>query len=329
MNDPAAEDTAAIRAVVAALEVDGPASYCWLGQRYAVGAAVSHPDALVDALAERLYWDFHCPGIPAPSIPPPHDRGVFPSIPDREGDEGGRGSILAGWSVVSAVGDQVVVARDGLRIGARADELVASPAGIAPGAPVGVRVPGDEPGLPGGFRAVLGATGDPSRDPGARVDRHYWNLRPEGRDTLEEALVEPFDAAGTPFRLKTLNDPRVRRCDAAVLYTEAGDRAAVGVILASAPPSVAPHLRSGTPPFTRRRAPGLGFAEQPPGDESFGAQRCRLLARALAGPGARSPAPSSARVLAVLRAIAAAGLAPGRMHASPGRDPADDPPPLQ
>ncbi|MGE4030488.1 MAG: T3SS effector HopA1 family protein [Thermoleophilia bacterium] len=313
-------DRAAIRAVLDALVVDGPATYCWLGQRYVAGGGA--PGALVDAVAERLYWDFHCPGVPAPSIRSPRDREGWSGEPG----EGGR-SPSSGWSLVGVEDGELVVERDGLHLRARRDDVVGAPDDLAPGAAVAVLVPSATPGTPGGFRTHLGEHGD-GAEPGTPVDRHYWNARAEGREALAQALVPAMDEAGIPFRFKVLNDRMVRRRDAGVLYTRGADREAVTAVLRAVLPGVARWLRDGTPPFTLARAPGVGFAEDPPGDLSFGEHRTRLLADALTRPAAWEPAGAAAREALVMRGLAAAGLEPGRMHANPGAGPAGDPTPL-
>ena len=44
---------------------------------------------------------------------------------------------------------------------------------------------------------------------------------------------------------------------------------------------MSPHLDIMAPALTKRLAPGLGFAEDPGGDESFGQYRCRQLAEGI------------------------------------------------
>jgi hypothetical protein len=145
---------------------------------------------------------------------------------------------------------------------------------------VAVRLPKESVGLRNGFYLAFGDAGDPIDDGGA-IDRFYFNARPEGRAALIGELTGRLNRAPIAFRLKVLNEPRALRCDAAVLYVPAAERAAVTATLAAVAPRLEGGLRASTPPFTLRLAPGIAFAEDPPGDASFGQHRCRLVADAL------------------------------------------------
>ncbi len=313
---------AALAAVIRALRVDGDSTYVWLGQRHDVPPGMD----LVEALADRLYEDFHCTGTPAPPIGPPPDRmwsarhGPV-SVPGWSE----RMTSDPGWEVISASSEEVVVSRDGLRIWARPAEI-ASPDAVT-GAIVALRVPATVPGPPDGFASFL-SSADTRGPTGSGPDRWYWNVAAEGRPHLVEVLSTALDTAGLPFRVKVLNDPRGRRCDAGVLYTDPLDRRGVAACAERALPGIARHLHPRTPPLSLGLAPGVGFAEQPPGDHSFGTHRCRLLAEALAGEGARHPIGDEARLAYLIAHVTAGGLEPSRLHANPGSDPADDPAPF-
>ncbi|MFT3876837.1 MAG: T3SS effector HopA1 family protein [Propioniciclava sp.] len=86
------------------------------------------------------------------------------------------------------------------------------------------------------------------------------------------------------------------RADAAVAYLPTGAWDAVAPLLV---PACADLLRPAVPPLTSPVAPGIGLADDPGGELSFGESRCRLLARAhrLRGSGA-DPVAVAARVFA-------------------------------
>jgi len=75
-----------------------------------------------------------------------------------------------------------------------------------------------------------------------------------------------------------------------------------------------PVLVPATPLFARTLAPGIAFAESPPGGESFGINRCRLLAEGLLEGFAAGTAPEAA----MLARLVAYGIAPD----APERNPA-------
>lgn len=115
--------------------------------------------------------------------------------------------------------------------------------------------------------------------------RFYWNVAPEGAAALVEAVTEECNSLQLSFRFKC---PRQAasyfRRDAGVLYLYR-EHAHVGLpVVERIRRRVEEWLRGGeasTPLFTRRLADGLGFAEDPPGRESFGMHRCRLVAEAV------------------------------------------------
>jgi lantibiotic modifying enzyme len=91
-----------------------------------------------------------------------------------------------------------------------------------------------------------------------------------------------LNTAGLPFRLKVLNDPALfTRRDAGVVYVRRTDYRVAAELLGRVYAEVSIHLRPGTPVFTKPLAPGVGLAEDPGGGESFGRNRCHLLADGL------------------------------------------------
>ena len=72
------------------------------------------------------------------------------------------------------------------------------------------------------------------------------------------------------------------RRDNAVLYLSQDLFHAAWLALAPVLPRLGHALHPGTPLFTKQLAPGVGLAEDPCGDDSFGSARSRLVAGALA-----------------------------------------------
>jgi lantibiotic modifying enzyme len=72
------------------------------------------------------------------------------------------------------------------------------------------------------------------------------------------------------------------------------------------------------PMFTRRLAPGIAIADNPPGGESFGVSRMRLVAEGLADAWRNGPASPTARLRAVTKRFRSAGLDLRRPWLNPG-----------
>ena len=118
--------------------------------------------------------------------------------------------------------------------------------------------------------------------------------------------------------MKTVNDPdAARRCDTAVLYVHRTDREAALALARSVQPRVAPHMNDAVPALTLRLAPGLAFAEDPGGSESYGGNRCRLLAEALTGAWAAGHH-GPGRLAHVERRFQQEGIALDRPYLGPG-----------
>src|SRR5581483_2557013 len=112
--------------------------------------------------------------------------------------------------------------------------------------------------------------------------RVYWHLAPQGAAPLLAAATRALRKAKAAFMLKLMDDPQsYRRADSAVLYVPAGEWPRAAAALPRVHAAVAPYLRRAAPLFTLRLAPGVGLAEDPGGDESFGLHRSRLVAEGL------------------------------------------------
>jgi hypothetical protein len=112
--------------------------------------------------------------------------------------------------------------------------------------------------------------------------RLYWNLQPEGAPKLLGRITERFNALRVPFQFKSLRyRSQYTRADSAVLFV--GWRfAGIALRLASEVyADVSEYLKPHTPLFARQLAPGLGLAEDPANGQSFGMNRCNLLAQAM------------------------------------------------
>ncbi|HYE13953.1 MAG TPA: T3SS effector HopA1 family protein [Pyrinomonadaceae bacterium] len=139
--------------------------------------------------------------------------------------------------------------------------------------------------------------------------RLYWNVRAEGAVPLMRTVTRGLNRFQVPFRFKCLtNSAFYARNDAAVLYVDKRFFRVTARVLAGFYEEVARHLRPDAPLFTKPLAAGLALAEEPYTGESFGMQRCRILAEAVLSAHARGLRDEASRLGEVERHFAAYGL---------------------
>jgi len=337
----------AIERAVAATSILSRTSFAWFGEPQQslpprAEAAMDGAAArayLVYALQSRLYASFYCLGGASRDgfdAAPTHQLGPSPFVLALSRANCGTGTHEAGWTVAALQDERVVVERDGLRLWVRPEDLHSgerasqadappdAPLGmrsdaIGPGAAVGVLMPKELMRLSPGFYMALGDAEFPA-DASAPLVRLYWSLRSEGAAVLVGLLTGALNRAGLAFRLKVISDPGgYRRCDAGVLYTLAPQFDAVARIVAGVHRQVQSWLRPTIPAFTKPLALGLGLAEDPgAGPESFGMNRCRLVAEGIVDAAERGSG-SVAQTLAVVAArFAQAQIPLEQPYLSPG-----------
>ncbi len=114
------------------------------------------------------------------------------------------------------------------------------------------------------------------------IVRFYWAVERAGAPALMHEISGRLNRFQVPFRLKMPVDGSFyNRLDAAVLYVNKRFYQIAAVLLPRVYQTIRLHLTPSTPLFTKPLAPGLGLAEDPGNGESFGMQRCRLLAEAI------------------------------------------------
>jgi hypothetical protein len=153
---------------------------------------------------------------------------------------------------------------------------------VMPGMTVGVWLAKGSLSLQPGFYHVYSDTLVETSDPRAML-RFYWNVRAASAPRLLGALSGRLNRFQVPFSFKTLTQPEHydQRSDSSVLYVSRRYFGIVTRLYVELASVLAEDLVDRTPLFTKRLAPGLGFAEDPGNGESFGLNRCRLVAEAL------------------------------------------------
>jgi HopA1 effector protein family len=119
-----------------------------------------------------------------------------------------------------------------------------------------------------------------------QIVRFYFNISPDGAIALMKALTVELNQANVPFNFKVLYNPAdYNRYDPCVLYIQRGYYRIVHLILERIYSQQREYFRSAIPLFTKQIAPGLAIAEEPDrkfGEaESFGLNRCQIVANAL------------------------------------------------
>lgn len=154
------------------------------------------------------------------------------------------------------------------------------------------------------------ALGDRSLHPQlSRVlDRFYVHVRRNGAERFMRRATARLNRVGLAFRLKVVDDPDgFDRCDTGVFAFQRADRARSLPEVMGLCTVLADDIDPGTPAVTRRISEGVAFAEDPGGGQSFGADRCRLIAEALVTAHEEGETSLGARVGRVGERLRAAG----------------------
>jgi hypothetical protein len=337
MKATASRYEASVVAALEAVEIASSTSYRWMGETFDVPGQVARqapPEALRGALTEgvkwRLYGSFFSTGGPTRARLRTKSGASRRALSQAlSAANCGTGCLDPGWRLVGDEGECLVVARRGLRLWARPGEVVADGSGsLAPGDLVAVRLPCDVPELSPGFYMALGDRGFSAAAP-RLLDRFYLNLRREGAVEFIRHATRRLNTAGLAFRAKVVDDPGgFDRCDSALLAFERCDRARAARAARRIHAELARFLDPTTPALTRRLAPGLAFAEDPKGEESFGTHRCQLIAEAVVAAHERGTVSLAGRLELVREYFAHAGTSLESPYLGPGspKDPDGFPP---
>lgn len=238
------------------------------------------PDPLMSTLHRRLYSAFHAgaSGNDDGAAVRQHYVAAL-SAANRSPDRWDKG-----WTIVETLESGAVIAEKRYRTRrTNPGEFVSgtAPAGIVRGTPVEIRFVREAAGLQAGFYYAFG--GELEDDfAGTRSVRYYLNVGATAAPSVIGLLTGEFTARAIPFACKSANSPAgFQRRDPCVLYVGARHAQLTHHVLESLLPALAPHLRQAVPLLTHQLAPGIGFAEDPPGNDSFGSHRMRAVARGL------------------------------------------------
>ncbi|HWE18422.1 MAG TPA: lanthionine synthetase LanC family protein [Hyphomicrobiaceae bacterium] len=267
-------------------------TYLWFGKQF--GALPNSIKRLLDdttarthlllSLQSHLYGLFYCLGEATPSSLSFQRHPAIPLGPELERANRGHGYWGRGWRVHSYDLNAMsfTVKRGSLHLQVSAKDCMTPETSFpAPEATVSVRFQKDLPNFSPGFYIALGDN-ELIRDDPSGILRLYWNLTASGAVGFVGRTTKALNRAGLPFTLKALNNAaQYTRCDAVVLYIHKDDFRQVSAILARIYRALETSFRPKTPALTKRLAAGVGIAESPPSDLSFGLSRCRALAEGM------------------------------------------------
>ncbi len=281
-----------VRDALWALRIRSLTGYYWFGKSSSrlpskLRQALTSQDArnyLLHDLTSRLYTDFYLRGTATPSsqeanhIP---ETGMTPFVAELSAANSGNGYWDEGWRIDAITDDFADVLRGNLRIRAPLYSCMSEQGSVLPrGELARVRFPKEFLGVSPGFYMALSDT-PPSLDDGKSLVRIYWNLNAEAAVPFIRMTTKLLNQVGLAFKLKISRHPALfTRCDAAVVYVSKRDYHAATEVLGRVYAEVRKYLKLRTPAFTKPLAPGVGCAEDPGAGESFGQNRCRLVADA-------------------------------------------------
>jgi hypothetical protein len=272
-------------------------------------------------LADRLYNDWFL-GRPEPELPPPgppEPVEVEPADALRA-SHADTGCWSEGWTVerISNRG-RILAERDGMRrLLDRVDFIPLGRPCLPPrvGDLVAITLRRDQMDEDGAYWFTVGGGWKAAEAPAGTV-RLYWNVSIRCAPRLVDGLTRRLGGSVTGYALKVFL-AGVTRADSVVLYLLPEDIAPARKSVLEVVAELAGDLREPTPPLTLRLAPGLALAEDPGNGQSFGQNRCGLVAEALAEESSRGRLTPESAVERIIERFRAAGLDPDRPYLAVG-----------
>ncbi|MFB2978216.1 T3SS effector HopA1 family protein [Microseira sp. BLCC-F43] len=201
----------------------------------------------------------------------------------------GEGYFAPGWHVLREESDgSLAVTNGSLRLHIQRDKhLKPDESAAVVGDVVAIRMPKNL--VQNGFYMAVGNVGS-SRYQDANNQqvtvRIYFNLTPEGAVAVMGSLTQGLNEREIPFSCKVLYNPKdYQRYDSGVLYFNRRDYEDIKRVVKTVYAEHKSLFKPEVPLFTMPLAPGLGLAEEPNQkfgeQESFGMNRCQILANGL------------------------------------------------
>jgi hypothetical protein len=236
----------------------------------------------------------------------------------------GRDAWLPGWRVQEIdAGGLVVVTKGGQRRIAKPGDYVMTFAEEVPpciGCAVTLRVRKESKVLQEGTYCALGEE-LPRPEDGIDVVRIYFNASQEAAILIVELVTTYLNEWRVPFTLKIMLRPQDQdRSDAIVLYLPKNRYQHFVNLLEKFPAPFFSKLKREVPLLTKLLYGGIGLAESPMSDESFGMHRCRLIAEGIVDAWLEGRQDVEARQRAVERRFISEGLILALPYLNPGSE---------
>ncbi|MBD2361089.1 hypothetical protein H6G36_07835 [Anabaena minutissima FACHB-250] len=201
----------------------------------------------------------------------------------------GKGYFDPSWKVLRKEPDgSMAVIKDGLTLYIEPDcHLKPGKKSAQVGESVAIWMPKNR--LQNGYYLAVSDVGQEQQgnlDVNLGTGRIYLNFTVDGAIALMDSLTQQLNTNTIPFTFQVLYNPSTyERYDSGVLYFESRDYQAIHKILQVVYKENQTYFQPEIPLFTKFLAPGLGLAEEPnqkfASQESFGMNRCQILANAL------------------------------------------------
>lgn len=278
-----------------ALEIVSPTSFSFAGKMFSssdsaqltwtMSAPAQNP--LVAQLTLQLYASCYCKRfagkLPDDQIvaPPPDDN----MMAELSAAHAGQPGWDSGWQTHRLLSSGQIIAQKGgyTRLLWPGEFISHEGPGMAmrEGARISIYAPRESWEMQTGFYYVFSETIADQQDD-YNLLRFYWHVKHSGAPLLVRQITQELNRFHLPFRFKSLASRTFyQRSDAAVLYINKRFYHLTVELLADIRNTLREHLGEETPLFTKPLAAGLGLAEEPGTGESFGQNRCRLLAEGI------------------------------------------------
>lgn len=277
-----------------AIEIVSPTSFSFAGRLFSSGdSALSAwstspaQNPLIAQLAQQVYGSCYCKRfngkLPDEQFvsPPPDDN----MMAELSAAHTGRERWDVGWQTHRLLSSGQIIAQKGAytRLFWPGEFVSHEGPGMAmrEGARISVYAPRESREMQPGFYFVFSETIADQQDD-YNLLRFYWHVKQSGAPLLVQLITQEFNRFQVPFRFKSLAGRTLyQRSDAAVLYINKRFYHLSVELLPDIRHELRKHLGVDTPLFTKPLAPGLGLAEEPGNGESFGQNRCRILAEGI------------------------------------------------
>jgi hypothetical protein len=223
----------------------------------------------------------------------------------------GQGYFDSGWQVLREEEDGTFAVKKGdLTLNIGAHHLPTNKYATV-GNLIAIRMPRNL--VQNGFYMAVGNLGQAKHTDNNQLVRVYFNVTPEGAVAVMDKLTRQLNAMSIPFSFKALYNPSdYARYDTAVLYFEKNDYKFVWQVLQSVYQQCRLHFRDHVPLFTKMLAPGLAIAEEPNRKfsslESFGLNRCQLVANAMLEARQQGDESAYNRMILIIKHFAQQGI---------------------